>query len=226
MDGRLRQAAVPTEKRLPLRLIGRSSSHFSRVAALFAHELGLPFELEVVHDLTDRNEAAFGGHPGLKVPTLLFGECAIFGTENICNKLAELAHRSDDPRVVLAKDVTTDSLRNAQELVWQAMAAQVQLRLGIHMANLPAENIFFGKASSGMTGALAWIERRLDHLIEELPAPRDISLFEVTLFCLIEHIGFRPTISLETFSQLRAFAAAFSERESARRTVFRFDPSP
>lgn len=212
--------------RPPLRLIGRSSSHFSRVAAIFAHELGLPFELEVVHDLTDMNQATFGGHPGLKVPTLVSAQMSIFGTENICRKLTELAGRLDDPRVVLAGDVSSDLVRNAQELVWQAMAAQVQLRIGIHVASLPADSIFFAKATAGMMGALAWIEERLAQLTDLLPAPRDVSLFEVTLFCLIEHIAFRPTVALEPFPLLRAFAASFGCRDSARLTGFHFDPDP
>jgi glutathione S-transferase len=210
----------------PLRLTGRSSSHFTRVAAIFAHELGLPFDLEVVHDLTSVDAATFGGNPALKVPTLHVGGSALFGTENICRKLAELAGRADDPRVVLADHVTDDLLRSAQELVWHAMAAQVQLRVGIALAELPAENLFFAKARAGMTGALAFVEERLDRLLGLLPAPRDVSLFEVTLFCLVEHVAFRPTVPLEAFPRLRGFAAAFGERASARRTTFRFDPLP
>ena len=35
----------------PLVVVGRSSSQFTHVAAIFAHELGVPFELQVVHDV-------------------------------------------------------------------------------------------------------------------------------------------------------------------------------
>lgn len=67
------------------------------VIAMFAHELGVPFELDVVHDLLSLDPATYGAHPALKIPTLHVGETALFGTENICRKLAEIAGRDRDP---------------------------------------------------------------------------------------------------------------------------------
>lgn len=209
-----------------LRLIGRSSSHFTRVAAIFAHELGLPFELSVVHDLTSVDTAAFGGNPALKVPTLHVGTSSVFGTENICRTLVELAGRAGDPRIVLTESIADTVVRSAQELVWSAMSAQVQLRVGLSVANLPADSVFFVKAAAGLTLALTWLEQRLDDVRSRLPASRALSLFEVTLFCLVEHVAFRPTVSIEPFVRLREFASTFGERASARRTPFRFDPAP
>lgn len=211
---------------LPPRLTGRSGSHFTRVARMFAHELAVPVELDAVHDLTSLDPAAYGGHPALKLPTLHVEGALLFGTDNICRKLAELAGRANDPRVVLSHHVTSDLVRSAQELVWHAMAVQVQLVVGLQFAKLPAESIFFTKAKAGMLGALAWLDARLDQVLAELPLPRDVSVFEVTLFCLVEHIVFRPTVSFDSLPKLRSFAAAFASRESAQRTVFRFDPAP
>jgi len=206
-----------------LRLTGRSSSHFTRVAAMFAHELRLPFELEVVHDLTNLDAATYGGNPALKIPTLHVGEAALFGTDNICRKLAEIAGRARDSRVVLSEHVTADLARSAQELVWHAMSAQVQLVVGIVFAKLPSDNVFFAKTKSGMEGALTWLEEHFERVLDHLPASREVSVLEVTLFCLVEHIAFRPTVQLSAFPMLRSFAAAFASRESAQRTVFRLD---
>lgn len=207
-----------------VRLRGRSSSHFTRVARIFAHELDVPVEFDVVHDLTSLDAAAYDGHPALKIPTLRVGDAAIFGTDNICRKLTELAGRADDPRVVLSARLPSDFARNAQELVWIAMTTQVQLVVGIRFAQLPADNLFFTKAAAGMTGALAWLDARLDLVLAELPNDRDLSVFEVTLFCLVEHLDFRPTVSLGALPRLRRFASEFASRESARRTAFRADP--
>ena len=209
-----------------LRLTGRSSSHFTRVARIVAHELAVPVVLHVLHDISSVNVEDYGGHPSLKIPTLHVGDLPLFGTDNICRKLAELADRADDPRVVLSHQVTSDLVRNAQELVWQAMAAQVQLVLGVRVGKLPAESSFFAKAALGMLGSLTWLNERLDRALAALPAPRDFSVFEVTLHCLIEHIVFRPTVPLDGFSTLRDFTASFATRESARRTAFCFDPAP
>jgi glutathione S-transferase len=206
-----------------LRLTGRSSSHFTRVAAMFAHELGLAFEAQIVEDLTSLDPTSYGGQPALKVPVLRVGEVSVFGTENICRKLAALAGRADDERVVLAEHVADDLVRNAQELVWHAMAAQVQLRMGIAVAQLPADNVFFAKAAASLGGAMAWLDEHLEEVLRRLPAPRDLSVLEVTLFCLVEHIAFRPTVDLAPYPALRTFARRFGERGSARRTVFRLD---
>ncbi|MBL0219796.1 MAG: glutathione S-transferase [Myxococcales bacterium] len=210
----------------PILLTGRSASHFTRVARIFAHELAVPFELDIVQDLTSLDAAAYGGHPALKLPTLHVGDTQIFGTDNICRKLAEIAGREDDQRVVLSHQVSSDLVRAAQELVWHAMAVQVQLVIGVQVAKLSAESMFFTKAAAGMHGALGWLDERLDHVLAALPSPRDVSVFEVTLFCLVEHVMFRPTISLDAFPQLREYATRFAARESAQRTVFRFDPAP
>jgi hypothetical protein len=106
------------------------------------------------------------------------------------------------------------------------MAAQVQHVVGVQLAKLSADNLFFAKAQAGIVGALAWLEDRLEPVLAGLPAPRDVSVFEVTLFCLMEHLAFRPTLSLAPLPKLRAFAASYAARESAKRTVFRYDPVP
>jgi hypothetical protein len=190
---------------------------------MFAEELSVPIELDVVHDLTGLDSVSYGGHPGLKIPTLHVDGSALFGTDNICRRFAEIAGRAEDPRVVLSHHVTSDLLRSAQELVWHAMSLQVQLVVGIQLAKLPADNLLFAKATTGLQGALSWLDERLDQVLAQLSAPRDVSVFEVTLFCLLEHLGFRPTVSLDAAPALRSFAATYALRESARRTVYRFD---
>lgn len=217
---------MPLNRVSPLRLTGRSTSHFTRLVRMLAHELAVPLELEVVNDLMSLDAATYGGHPALKLPTLHVGDAALFGTENICRALAGLAGRANDPRVVLPHQVTSTLVQSAQELAWHAMTVQVQLVIGVRIAKLPAENIFFTKATAGMNGALAWLDARLDPVLAELPSPRDVSVFELSLFCLIEHIVFRPTVSLESFPRLRGFAEAFATRDSAQRTPFQLDPVP
>jgi len=207
-----------------LRLTGRSGSHFTRVVRIFAHELDLPLELDLVVDLLSLNVEDYGGHPALKIPTLHVGESALFGTENICIRLVEVAGRAEDPRIVLSRHLTTDLLRSAQELVWHSMSAQVQLILGVRVANLPIDNPFFAKQKLGVVGALRWLEGHIDLVLGGLPVLREVSLFEVTLFCLIEHLLFRPMVSLDGLPKLRAFATGFSVRESAQRTPFGRDP--
>ncbi len=204
-----------------LRLYGRSGSHFTRVAAMFAHELGVTVESVTVRDLGSLDASDYGGNVALKIPTLHVDGVALFGTENICRRLVELAGRAGDPRVVLPERVTADLARSAQEMVWHAMAAQVQLVVGLVFSRLPADALLFVKARAGMTGALAWLDEHLDEALALLPAPRDLSVLEVSLFCLVEHVVFRPTVPLDPYPRLRAFAEDFGRRESAQRTPYR-----
>lgn len=204
-----------------VRLHGRSSSHFTRVAAIIAHELDVPCELVVVHDLRNLDPDRYGGHPGLKLPTLHVGAAVVFGTENICRRLAALAGATG--RIVWPEQVTADVARNAQELTWHAMATQVQLIVATVLGDVPADSVLVTKGRGGLAGTLAWLDAHLALTLEALPRTRALSLLEVTLFCLVEHLAFSPTVPLLPYPRLCAFAAAFAARPSAAHTAFRFD---
>jgi glutathione S-transferase len=209
---------------MTLALVGRSSSHFTRVPRVLAHELGLTLPLVAVHDITAVDAEVFAGNPALKLPTLRDGAQQLFGAENICRALAERAGAFE--RVVWPEQLRSALSRNAQELVWHAMAAQVQLVFGGVVSKLPSDNVYFAKARAGLTGALSWLEAHLGEALAALPEGRTVSLFEVTLFCLLEHLAFRGTVAVEQGSALAAFARDFARRPSAQATVYGFDPPP
>lgn len=103
------------------------------------------------------------------------------------------------------------------------MAAQVQLVFGTIVGKLPAENVYFAKGRAGFEGALKWLDAHLDEALRLLPSPRTLSVFEVTLFCLMEHLTFRGTLSPEPYPALVRFTREFGTRASARATAYRFD---
>jgi hypothetical protein len=78
----------------------------------------------------------------------------------------------------------------------------------------------FVKARTGFEGALRWLDENFASV--QLP-PHDLSLLEVTLFCLVEHLTFRKTVPVEPYSALAAFAHEFGQRPSAVATASRFD---
>jgi len=208
----------------PVRILGRSSSHYTRMALIFAHELRVPFELAPIYDITSVDSATFADNPALKLPSMRRGGSTLFGSENICRALAELS--DGKRRVVWPEELHSDVSRNAQELVATGMAIQVQLIFGTVINKLPADNTYFTKAKLGLEGAVRWLDAHLATALAALPAERDLSLFEVTLFCLIEHIAFRATLPLEPTPALVAFQRRFAERPSAKATVYRFDQPP
>ncbi len=208
--------------RTGVQIIGRSSSLFTRVPLIFARELGVTIELVPIPDMTEIDPVIYGGNPALKLPTLRRDGSVVFGAENICRALAD--HAGDRVRIVWPEQLRGDLPRNAQELVWHAMAAQVQLVFGTMIGKLPADNIYFTKGRRGFEGALRWLDTHVADALGALPS-RDLSLLEVSLFCLVEHLGFRATLPLEPYPALVAFARDFAARPSAQATTYRFDPS-
>jgi hypothetical protein len=183
---------------------------------MFAAELEVPYELAVVRDLTSLDAAPYD-NPALKIPSLRMNGSTLFGTENICRRLAELALTK---RTVLFPEHLTDDLsRNAQEMVWHAMSAQVQMVMA-SFGKLPLDNPVFVKARTGFEGALQWLDENFARV--QLP-PHDLSLLEVGLFCLVEHLTFRKTVPVEPYFALARFAREFGQRPSAVATAYRFD---
>ncbi|KRE89701.1 hypothetical protein ASG87_03565 [Frateuria sp. Soil773] len=210
-------------KRPPPAIVGRSSSHFTRLVRLFAHETGAACRFEPVYDLASVDPDDYAGNPALKMPVLRIGGQAVFGAENICRTLVEQAPAPR--RVVWPEDLRDVASRNAQELVWHAMQAQVQLAFGTQVAGLPVDSVYFAKAGLGLRNTLAWLEERMPAVLAALPA-RDLSLLEAALFCLVEHLAFRDTLSLAPYPQLTGFARAFGARPSAQATAYAFDVPP
>ncbi len=203
-------------------IIGRTSSLFTRVTRIFAHELGIEVDLVIIHDLRQLGADVYGGNPARKLPTLRRDGSLVWGAENICRALAEQAPAAK--RIVWPEALHGDLSRNAQELVWHAMAAQVQLVFGTVVNQLPADNLYFTKGRAGFEGALAWLDATLEATLAALPAERELSLFEVSLFCLVEHLEFRGSLLTAPYPALVAFARAFAARPSAQATTYQLDP--
>jgi glutathione S-transferase len=204
---------------MSIQIIGRSSSHFTRVTIMFAYELDIPFEFVPIYDLTQLGPEVYAGNPALKLPILRTEDTVLFGTQNICRFLAQRAvHRS-----VLWPETSTDAQSlNAHELLDHCMRAQVQLIMGHMVSKLPTDNVYFTKARAGYEGALRWLDEHVDRLLDAFPI-RDLSYFEVSLFCLIEHMRFRTTVDHARYASLARFAEGFSARPSAQRTPYRID---
>ncbi len=103
------------------------------------------------------------------------------------------------------------------------MAAQVQLVMGTVLSALPAESPYFTKIRAGFDGSLDWLDGRVDVLLPVRLAPAVISPFEITLFCLMEHLAFRPTVEIAKYERLADVTQRFGQLEVARRTAYRFD---
>jgi glutathione S-transferase len=196
-------------------LVGRSSSHFTRTARIFAVELSVPHDFRPVLDLTTLDAAAYAHNPALKVPVLVDAAGRLFGTENICRELARRSGQRD--RVVLRGDVGERVVANAEELILHAMSTEVSLIMA--GADRPAPP----KLRPSLENALAHLDDHLDEILAALPPDRLLSFCEVSLFCLVTHLPFRKVMAIDRYQRLQSLAEAFGARPAAQATEYRFD---
>ena len=202
-----------------LELIGRQSSHYTRVARMFALELGLAPRFRPIYQLMSQDPAEFADNPALKLPILRINGEALFGTLNICRQLAREVAAED--QVFWPEQAQSLLLMNAHELVAHAMAAQVDVVAHELVEKRPADTVS-RKRRQSLLGTLAWLDQQLPQIASDLP-PLRLSFFEVSLYCLLSHFPFRNPIDLQPYPVLNRFAAQFGERESAQATPYRFD---
>lgn len=203
----------------PLQIVGRTGSLFTRLPLIFAEELGVAYDLILIKDLAAMKPDDYARNPALRMPVLRENHSVLFGAQNICRALAERA--ATPARIVWPEDLSDALSRNAQELVWHCMAAQVQILMGEHVGKLPVNNVFFSKARAGLEGSLDWLDEHAADVVTALPKQRDLSLFEVALYCLIDHLQFGPTVPVANYTSLLSFARQFGARPAARRTAYR-----
>lgn len=201
-------------------IVGRSSSHFTRVARIFAVELGVDHAFQVVRDLSSVVPAEYGDNPALKVPSLRTSEGVWFGALSSCRELWRRSDRSR--RVIWPEQLEQPLLANTQELVTQAMATEVGLIMG-NAVGATEVSVAHAKMRQSLVNSMAWLEQNALRAISELPSQRDLSFLEVTLFCLVTHLDFRGVLSTSDYSNLSEFRAEFARRPSAEQTAFRFD---
>lgn len=206
-----------------LEIIGRQSSHYTRQVRLLAHELGIEYTLQPIHDLMSEDPAVFAGNPALKLPALRQGDTVIWGSLNTCRWLARQA---DDgvARVFWPEQAASALAMNAHEVLAHAMAAQVEVVFHEIVSKRPPDPAS-RKRRTSLVESLAWLDRHWDGIRAELPSTK-IAIFDLGLFCLLEHLPFRNPIDLSSMPRLTAFAAAFAARPSAQATPYRFDAPP
>lgn len=204
-------------------IIGRQSSHYTRVVRMLAIELGVAVELEPIHDLLSQDPAVFAGNPALKLPALRVDGDVVWGSANACRALARRSGAGEDG-VAWPEQARSPRLMNAHELVAHAMAAQVEVVFH-EIVSRRAPDDASRKRRASLVNSLAWLDRELDAVRGELP-PGRVALLELQLFCLLEHLPFRNPMDLSGWPALVAFADAWRQRPSARATPYRFDPPP
>ncbi|PTL82152.1 glutathione S-transferase N-terminal domain-containing protein [Vitiosangium sp. GDMCC 1.1324] len=201
-------------------IIGRSSSHFTRITRVFAAEMRVDYSFRVVRDLMSTDPGDYGGNPALKIPSLQTPRGVWFGALNVCRELWRQS--SLRPRVVWPEDLDEPVLANAQELVLQAMATEVSLIMG-KLAGPSDSHAHHTKMRNGLVNMMSWLEENARSALAALPPQRDLSFLEVSLFCLVTHLEFRDVLPIAPYAELNRFSQQFATRASISETPYRFD---
>ena len=205
-----------------LELVGRQSSHYTRVARIFAHELGLTPRFQPIFQLMSLDTQQFANNPALKLPILKIDGVPLFGTLNICRQLARQAGATDS--VYWPEDAADLLQMNAHELVAHGMAVQVEIVAHEFVEKRPPDAVSIKRRQS-LLSTLTWLDAHWASIQAGFPSGK-LSYLEASLFCLLSHLPFRNPIDLGGFTQLNAFAAAFGGRPSAVATPYQFDQPP
>lgn len=205
-----------------LELIGRQSSHYTRVTRIFAHEFSLAPRFRPIYQLMSLDAQQFADNPALKLPILKVDGQPLFGTLNICRQLSREAGASD--AVYWPEDAANLLQMNAHELVAHGMAVQVEIVAHEFVEKRPADTVS-SKRRQSLLGTLTWLDAHWTSIQAGIPAGK-LSFLETCLFCLLSHLPFRNPIDLDGFSRLNAFAASFARRASAVATPYQFDQPP
>jgi len=200
-------------------LFGRSSSSFTRIARIYAAELGVPYELRIVPDLMSLDAADYGGNPALRLPVLQAAEGTWFGASNICRALSRRAPSGG--LLVWPEDLERPLSANAQELILVAMSTEVSVVMAQLAGADAGGNI--EKLRRSLEGTLTWLDEQIDPVLAALPSERSLSFLEVTAFCLVTHLSFRGVLPVTPYPKLVAFSERFGERACAQQTPYRFD---
>ena len=206
-----------------IEIIGRQGSHYTRMARLLAHELGVDYTLRPIYDLLSEDPAVFGGNPALKLPALRQNGTVVWGSQNVCRALARSV-LGGESRVFWAEDARTPLLMNAHEVMAHTMAVQVEVVFHEVVSKRPPDTAS-RKRRASLVNCLGWLDANLPAVQAELPAER-IRLFDLGLFAVLEHFGFRNPMDLSAMPQLTGFMAAFGQRASALATPYRVDTPP
>ncbi len=207
----------PTHPARP-RIVGRSSSHFTRVVRLFAEECGVAYDFQIVESLLALDPADYGGNPGLRLPTLVTRDGPTFGSLPSCRRIASMC--SHPLRMVWPEQSPPLLASNAMELAAQAMSTEVSLIMVTATAGDASR--YADKLRAALVGMLEWLDQHLVDALLQLPS-RDLSYLELSLFCLVDHLEFRDVTSIGPYPRLCAFRDEFAERPSATATPFEFD---
>lgn len=205
--------------RAALEIVGRQSSHYTRLVRVFALELELDCAFTPILDLTSRDVEVYAGNPALKLPILKVDGTPIYGSLNICRVLHRVS--GGRRRVYWPEDADTPLLMNAHEILAHAMSAQVEVVLHEIVEKRPPDKASIKRRES-LLNCLAWLDAHLADLRGILPE-RDLSFFEAGLFCLLSHLPFRNPLDISGLRRLEDFTREFGARASARATPYRFD---
>lgn len=197
-----------------MKLLYQTHSPFARKVLIFAHEIGLNSDIDVVHhetSPTNRNDEVFSLNPLGKVPVLVINDSdSIFDSRVICSYLDQ-CHTGP-------KLYPTENRENIDALRLEALADGLSeagilarwesVRRPEHLRHEPFLN-----------GQLVKIQEGYDYLEKHATLTERITIGEIALASALSWLEFRDVLSFRySHPRLATWYDKFSERASMKLT--------
>lgn len=202
-----------------MRLLYQTHSPFARKALVFAHELGVADQLEVIHcetSPTNRNDDVFEFNPLGKVPVLITDDgTTLFDSGVICAYLNEQHSKSEL--------IPTDTSQKYASLCLEALAD------GLSEAGIWArwesvrrpENL---RHPAFLDGQVMKLAEGYDYIEKNVSLGEQVTIGEIALATSLSWLEFRELPSFRTgHARLADWFDKFSERESMKATILSGD---
>lgn len=197
-----------------MKLLYQTHSPFARKVLIFAYEIGLVDQIEIIHhetSPTNRNEDVFALNPLGKVPVLVSNERqVIFDSRVICSYLDQLHSKpklipvdSEESIAALRLEALSDGLSEAGILArWE------DVRRPEHLRHKPF-----------LKGQLTKILEGYNFIETQVELSNRITIGEIALASTLSWLEFRDVLSFRgTHPNITAWYDKFSERASMKLT--------
>lgn len=194
-----------------LRLIGTTLSHFTRKVRIVLHELGIPFQFEVVSGLLQTDAASYGGNPLLRVPTLIDGAQWVIESDHIARHLVR-TRAPHDPLAVMTSSVEAlNRLAAINGVMGHEVTWILAERAGMQDA---LSHGYFQKIVQSMRTTLAWLDQGTK------PQRAGFDYGDIALVCLWQHLTHYAMLpGLQDFPRIAQRVAQLADRPSVASTT-------
>jgi glutathione S-transferase len=192
-------------------LYGTPLSHFTRKIRILFAEVGVEYEFVRAPGVLATSSAAYGGHPLMRVPTLVHGGATVIESDHIARYVVGAFDPGD--RLGVRSERVRDMNRLA--VVNGIMDNEVVLILAKRGGFTDLESVtYFRKLAASIESGLAWLDQNTD------PDDPGFDYVDVATVCMWQHVAHYGLVpGLQGYTRVASRVARFAGRASVAGTT-------